>query len=762
VGAFANITIRTNAGYKSAVVTFLDMESDIAVSTQLESEDGSAVVPRARNSKLSAFYGLGFGAADLTATTSANPSERSSESALRYASELIERAPLEQLLVSSAELRNSRDESHRALHGAVQRCYAQLLVAENAAQDARKIAQGLINDVHGAVQEASKAAENAKAVNSRLASSRAQIDKLEGARKLTFLLRAAQLLTSEIPEHYRELMDLCLDPVSAKEKLLLAVMRYASLLPTFKRLAKESVQFDEALAGVMSAASEVRIDMEARMATGSDALDDLHLPDLIRIRRLLGDSSVELKQAFLRASELNLSSKAPPTAAIEAASSSSLSLATYMVTFSVHAIVPALVSVCETYFEIFEFSGGGMENNEHGSYAAESAEEFIAWLAVVVDSNIGIRIRKALTEPVATIRDDLPGRENRTVDCTEDLTPSYGGPEQASRFVNELNILKAVEFDDSKFESGTSSFRLREILSALCDELGSCFVQTVRNKALGRLCSAADVVLQRDYSGLGSGACIDTDVSGLVRLLLSTQEAVNSLLISSGEAFPLIVGLSAHLLRRTRDTQEQDADDRSSLPSDSRTRGLLCAAVIFNGLSSIRDIYSEAELGRLNFRVIRAQLLHSYGLRLTCDATEALRERVTELGLETDKISSATSSAAGRRAAEILQRGQLDVATVLAGKDGMDVAFGEQLDVLDEGGIAQRLCSVWISLVRNETLLTERAVHSLQVDAALLGIAMQLPGSFDRVVKAAAERCTVDVVALESLEVAERVANSSQ
>jgi hypothetical protein len=57
-------------------------------------------------------------------------------------------------------------------------------------------------------------------------------------------------------------------------------------------------------------------------------------------------------------------------------------------------------------------------------------------------------------------------------------------------------------------------------------------------------------------------------------------------------------------------------------------------------------------------------------------------------------------------------------------------------------------------------LLTAGAVQAIQVDAALLADALQLPWSFHRVVDAALLRCAVPVELLERAELSRRVAEA--
>jgi hypothetical protein len=756
---------RRKVGVLSASI-FQQMASDVTrpsvISTDLAAtgHDRTDESPRVRNSKLSAFYGLASGSAAEPGKGLAQVSSRTSaDDALRYANELIERAPLEQLLVSSAALRTSRDESHRALHGSVRRCYSQLTEAVKAAQDAQEISKGLSNDVHGAITAARSAAENARNVNLKLDSSRSRVDKLEGARKMTLLLKAAHLLQTEIPDHYRELVELCLDPAAAKEKLLIAVMRYSALFPVLKRLAAESAEFEAALRTLVSATSEVRMDMEARMSSGSGHVEGLELLDLVQIRRHLGDTNDELKQAFLRASDLNVSSAVPPTAAIDAASSSPLSLAAYMASFGGRVIVPSLSTICITFIENFvrdQTSAGG-DRDQDGTGIAD---EFTAWLALVIDSNIGIRVRKALTEPLPAM--SKFGADNAVLADTstvEDLTQGVGTPEDARRFADELSALQsslAVEGSDAR---DLLRCRLGDVLSALREELHASFVETARKRAVDRLCSRADIILRRDYAGSDADSRVDADVAGLMCLLMSTQEALQGLLNHTAERIPLVVDLGAHVLQSVRDAAK---DGGSDVPW--RTRCVLCAAVMFNEMGCMRDIYSDADLAGVDFRVIRAQLLQSYSLRLTNDMVEILRHRVSELEQWADARRPSThadsASTAGRTVAGMLQRGEADVSTILGGKDGMDVAFGERDDMLDEGGISQRLCAAWVSVVRDANLLTAGAVQAIQVDAALLADALQLPGSFHRVVDAALLRCAVPVELLERAELSRRVAEA--
>jgi hypothetical protein len=733
----------------------------------------AAPTRRPRNSALSAFYSLP--AADRSAPSSAPAAAAvaaaaaatSSATAPPGAADLIARAPLSELLTSAAALRARRDAARQAQRTAVSRVYARLSDAAELSARAGAVAAAGAPAVDAARDVAAAVAE----VDGVLAPARAMVDELEDARKVELLRAAAGLLERDVEEQYREVVDLCLDPCGARERLLRSCLRYAALRGVFERCcAVEGGGFSETVAGVERAVRRVRDDLRERMAEGGAGVDGLDLLHVVRVRLLLGDEAAELKLAFLRASEMNVSGAGVSAAAAEAASGSGLSRAGLELAFAERETMPALLNTCTIYYGIF------VEGAE-AKVGAANVEEFTTWLAQVMENVVGERVRKGFElggSATARWQDLMHNSPSGSLDSPFakhdgagevhiDILQGLGTEAEAVRFREQLESLLAAGCR-TKSEA-VSATGVHDILRELCDELRLSATSVTLQRAKSHVTGRASSILARDYARSSSGR-IASDVAGLLDLVKSGQESVNGVIAGLGGDPAVLARLAAEYVSERIDEVESRGSGRSSAGDEGLSRMLLSGAVIADALGNISGSRSEDLTNEL--RELRIQLLHSYCLRVSEEVTDVMEASVATLASGHASPAPYSSvgaqvSAGGCRAVAMLQRARRDVVAILSATPHLSVAFGEDDEVLDEGGILQRIARGWVCALREVTLMDVASVHAVQVDAAALESVTSFNDAFDIVPRAAVERCVAtDIRLLSSGDVARRVAATAE
>lgn len=753
----------------------------------MEGSPPAAATRRPRNRALSAFYKLPSASQDASSPQNPPGSTPSPADAEVRAADLIASAPLSKLLTSAAALRVQRDSARKTQTESVGRVYAQLEAASKLAERAAAAAEAAGAAVNGARKVAAAVAE----VDEILAPARTQMDGLEDARTVDLLLAAAKLLETGVQEDYRAVVDLCLDPVGARERLLTTCLRYAALQEVFERCkGKPGSRFWDAVEGLERAVAAVREDLRQRMSEGGQGVDGLDLLHVVRVRLLLGDGAAELKLVFLRASEMSISAAEVSEAAAEAASASALSRATLELSFAERKTVPALMDTCSTYYSIF------MEGVDTEATAA-NAEEFTIWLVQVVEHVVSDRVRKWLEQessaataptsmldesvsgtmldesisgnissPLVSFEDGGSGASGGVIgnDDEPDILGGFGTSGDAAGFRKEVEALRAAgKVGESNAVHGSG---FAGIVSGVCDELVACATSTVIERARSHVTGRVRSILARDYARSSSGR-ISADVAGLLDLINGGQKCIGGVVAGlGGEVVELPRVVADYAIDRVNEAEAERGDEAVD-SDDNLSRIFLSAAVVLDSIS--KHCASPGDDLAADLRNLRVQLLHSYCLRVAGDITEVLESGVFALvdfvppSESPDEIAvGAKVSPAGCRAVSLLQRARRDVAAILSGTPHLNVAFGEEDEMLDEGGILQRVARGWVHSVREATLMNAKCVHALQVDAAALEGAIGFVDTFSSVPRAAVERCSTSVELLEPGEVARRIAATSE
>lgn len=773
---------------------------------------------RPRNSRLTAFYGLQQGtpvpsspAQSSTGTTSYE-SPHPPGSPRNRVSDLISRTQLSALLTSAAALREKRDASHAAQNMSVQQCYAQLSRAVSAAASAARSSSSSPSPflVEEGLSAARMVASDARQVDSNLAPARARFDSLEDARKVSLLLQAAELLAKDIPADYQALVELCLDPEGALARLQATAMRYAALASLFARAAEESSEFADAYKRVEEASQSVRADLEERMSAGSGAVEGMNLLDIVRIRMLLGDSSSNVMVAFLRASELSIVAGVPSTAAIEAASSSALSLAALHLAFATNSALPVLLATCDTFYDMF------ITSVTTGDADQANAEEFTSWLAQVVEIVVADRARNALTKfksmhlgdvnlvnafgarlgdqvgleagfKSVSMPDPFSKLENDFGNGAETCDAEFGTSADARTFAEQMKSLRSSSQAAAEDSKSAAKFGVHEVIGAVCDELQETVVSAFQSRAQDCVWSRAGTILSRDYAASSHGR-IFADIDSLVRLVQTCQETLDSTIPAvGGQPSDLIEFVAESVIKRIAVFEGSDAevtgsatgkscshlehhslrdvgkDEALAHPDFVGSRILLTGAAVMDALT--RCTVNSQEYHALDLRQTRSQLLHVFCLRVSADVTSVLRASIPcgpPIEAKDEQIVGAQVSEAGCRAIALLEQARRDANAILGPSPDMDVAFGTEEEILDEGGIIQRIARGWVCHIRDETLGSVEAVHAIQVDSSALDVAMGTSRVFACATNAAVERCVAtSVVLLAPSEVSRRIAQTA-
>lgn len=712
-----------------------------------------------------------------------SPEPPSNSSALAAASpknradDLIARSTLAELLTSAASLRKRRDACRTAQNMSVHRCYSQLAEAAEASSSVASMSspsEPVPTETQQGLSAARAVASDASAVDALLAPARERFDSLEDARKVSLLLQAAELLANDIPADYQALVELCLDPDGARARLHTTAMRCAALRPLFRRAAEDSPEFARAQDRVEDSCLAVRLDLEEKVSSGSGAVEGMTMYDIVRIRMLLGDSSSSAKDAFLRASELSCTALIPSSAAIDMASSSALSLASLHLDFAVKSIFPALLSACNTFHDVFVTAGtdAATKASPATSVVRDDAvlEEFTTWLAEIVEVSIADRVRKSLNDfrppetrlpyiaeqfgSIESIGSPLGSSVGKGISNDEDsIAAQLGSAVDVQRFSEHLDDLRSVAAEAAAGSSFATNLRLDELFVQVCNELGQTAVHVILDQTQHEVASRTRSILARDYSASNAGR-ISADVGGLVRLIQGCQETANSSLSALGHGKEDFVKYAVgYVLQRIDtyenvDTEAYRAMDESGTegdplnpPKGASSRVLLTSAAVVEALSQCVD--SGQDSLAINMRQTRAQLLHIFCLRLSEEVTKVLSSALPNRTSRSPGVSEA-----GCRAIALLEQARRDATAVLGSGADVDVNFGTEEEILDEGGIVQRVARGWVCCIRDETMTSVDDVHAIQVDSSALDMAMGTKGVFSIATRAAIERCVATNVEL--------------
>lgn len=723
---------------------------------------------RPRNSKLSAFYSL------------SKPSPSPSSPPPDAASDLIARSSLAGLLSSSARLRLRRDAAAVTQHAAVARVHAHTISAAQTASSARALA----DDARCAegLAAARTVADAAADVDKVLSGARSEVDKLEDARKVELLRVAAGLLEDGIRAGYAEVVEMCLDPVGARERFTVDCVRFAALRPVFDACCDGG---DGVLAGAIRGAqrvvADVKRDIAERMGDGGAGVEGMELLHIVRVRLLLGDEAAELKAMFLRASEMAVVEKRVSKEAAQAASATALSMAALEASFAAKETLVTLAETCETFFDMFVAS----EADE--DVAASNMDDFSSWLAQVVETSVGERVRAGL-EIGNSDRRSGGDAEGLTVYFADSVSPGigagglpnastgsgrsaglfdgsidcFGGVAQAQMFYGEVQSMRSLKCGETR---AVKAAQFSEIMTSLCDDLCASAADSVSGRLRSSVMGRIGTILTRDYSVSNAGR-LTSDINVLAAMLRHGEDSVDGLIEAvGGKRLALLDVIVEHIVRRVDDLEREGCHSSESFDVGTTFRVLLSGCVI---LDYIGNEDRASEIG-IDVRQLRGHLLHLYCLHISAAMTEALVSTVGRLSVRTKHLIeqaplvSEKVSAGGCQAVAIILQARRDAATILSATPHLQVAFGEGDGMLDDGGVLQRVCRGWILAVRNQTFTENCSLHSVQVDAAALDSAIGVKGAFDAVVAATAERQAGSSSSklLSKAEVARRVSTTA-
>lgn len=651
-----------------------------------------AQASRPRNSRLRNFYGLEGGAPDPARGIPAG----GREAALAYAEGLTRDLGLADLLGLADRLRREAEAGEKGLYGAVVSMYGEMGVAVGGAAAVPGVVEALLAK-GGGVEGAVEAAERCQRVSEALEGGRREVERLEGGRRCALLLEAAAVLERSIEADYRGLVDLCTDPEAAWRRLDVTAMRCSAVMPVLEKLGESDDGFRDAWQRVHAVAVGVREDLENRMSSGTGDVDGLSLLDAIRLRRLLGEGKDELRGTFLRACELRLETKAAGSAAFETAVG--VGVAAYHLKCARDVVLPEVIRMIDMHASMFAGAGAGDGN----ACDAESADDFAVWLTGVVGDVVGARVRRAAAAP--------------TSDSQEDL----------EEFGSALSALKSAADAVSSASVGGTAAQVDVIFGSLCDSLRTEVVELKCQSAHTRWRDAVSDMLTRDYDPSEGSATMDKDVTTLMETITAAARGAESVSHalqpsdSRGAELPLHE-IITHIM--------QHIDEAIGM---AQARAMARASAICNGLS-------DASPSGRALQQTRQQLTADFATLVTTLAVDLLQQ-ADEARLESGVSRGASS------AITLLQcaRHEHELCTLRT--------RGVHLE--DDGGfrgVAWGVGAAWSERLRGDHVHSAAAARGAQLDAAAVAAAVELPWLFERVARAARERCAERVAPLSETE----------
>lgn len=738
-----------------------------------------AVTRRPRNARLSAFYGLKNGSDTPRSGASPSPSApgtphvEPSPDGSWEADDLIKRLPLAHLVRVSTKIRNESLRIERSLHTSVLECYSQLDEAGAECRKIHRVANDLGEDKDGALNGIASAYKRCSDISADMKPIREKLENLEESRRVMLLFGAAGLLAKQLPNQFAELTELCTDPESARDRLFLTAHRCSIIAPQLRALSDDSEGFANAYAQLSSAMADVVVELHALLEEENGSLEGLSLTDVMRLRILLHITDEELRVLFLNTAGAILQSKKAAAETSRLAAGSQLSLAAFHLRHAASVIVEEINLISAAYDDTFR--GGHcfvahskrMMGEVYEEDSVLGSDAFAVWMASTVDELVGTEIRRALA---SNALDNSQGEISPT-EATKVDSEAYSA-KHVAEFKRSVLLMREAANTDSAVP-GTSLGQVPVIVGTLCDSICEQVEQAITGNVTVQVKTKFEVALFSDdcsggRNGFSNGSVDEIGIEQKLRAVVSeVQERVEKCNV-------LLVELQAGDV-------EQDSGNSSSdgLNAQSSQRGievdvvrllvsmgsdfsrrkqdthLFCRAILRTSFlcAELANVVKNAALSR-SLKEISDKLQNDFTARVVDTVSGSFRRFLfpRDSNVYLDQRVDESSIVQGvvqlvKQCREELDEypGHCDdlheVWKQVESRSGAGSSIGlHSPEVLDSNGVLDLVVEHWVQCVRESSLTQERR-KSVEYIAADVGRSFDAADSFERVTRAAMERC---------------------
>ncbi len=725
------------------------------------------VARRPRNARVSGYYSANKPTRENDASEDLRSSNSSSSlpgvNGSRWvASDLIKRLPLAKLVRASTTIRAESENIERSLHGSVRRCYEQVDTAASECGQLRSVCSTLGSDTDGALARVGRSCDECVRISEEMAPLRDRIEGLEESRRIMLLLRAAEVLSNELPAQLTELTGLCTDPQNMRDRLFLTVHRCAIILPQLEALAKDSKSFKEAHANLVAVIKEVVADLVAQVEEESGSIEGLSLADVMRIRVFLMIDDDELRTFFLNTSQAILRSTMPENDAARVSGRSGLTRGAFQLRHAANVMLEDIKAISSAYDDTFRGKECFVAHSKKRAGVAYSddsilsSDDFAIWLSGTVDELIGNVVRKEVATPGKSARIQVKRVSLEDGAKNDDDSISVADLEDFKEAVTVLRQMSATPTMNSE----TSLAQVPIIVGTLCDSICSHVKQTITGQATAQMTGMLDDALFTDFP--------ETFNPGLENRTIRELRKVVARIGELGERCD-------SLLKQL--TASSSADEQSTSSDKSFQKEILSLVVwkandggagsgrkeeCFQALLRGAFICEEVA-GPMRDRELRASLLGiaenmrvEFTRRIIDSASDAFRELLFPRRKESqlDLMISGGTSVADTVVALLTQaRREVDLYPAIGSKlhEVWSDIRGEQstmssmdfLDTqgIDSDGVLLRISENWVQSVRMGTLPREK-VQAVEAVVARMHEKLNNRDSFHVVGRAARERCS--------------------
>lgn len=433
--------------------------------------------PRPRNKKLSAYYNLSSSADALIPSTTSNgtfsippvPNTADRATALAHARNLTQTLPLPLLLSHTTSLRTTATKLDTSLSATTHKHYKHLQSAYQVSASTKQVSQDLLQTVS---EKTEHHISTLSKISDQLAPSRDTLCKLEASSTLTRLIQAAKILSKSLSILYADL-ELCTDPTTAQNKLLVAARRTYAVKNALSRLVTEiNTENNELISANNELSNTIEFVSKALHERLISPLDDNQgdqdaLPPHLaaQVLLLLGEKESIVRASYLQAVTSSIFSSGP-----------NLRIARYpavaAVSYGKKERLPAAINATNHFFQIFED-------------ATNESNDLVVWLVDLANESIATPVRKAMsTETTSKSNSEKEEAEtalrNALIQLKEKCLSS--GESLAAKIFREMvdtileeragaAALAAVKACENAAESISTNNKVSDVWTKLQDEI---------------------------------------------------------------------------------------------------------------------------------------------------------------------------------------------------------------------------------------------------------------------------------------------------
>lgn len=729
-----------------------------------------SIARRPRNGQGSGYYGASKStrenrASDELASTNSSSSLPGANGSKWVAADLIKRLPLAKLVRTSTKIRVESENIERSLHGSVRRCYEQVDTAASECGELREVCATLGGNTDGALARVGRACDECVRISEEMAPLRDRIEGLEESRRVMLLLRAAEVLCTELPAQLTELTGLCTDPQNMRDRLFLTAHRCAIILPQLEALAKNSDSFKEAHANLTAAIKEVVVDLIAQVEEESGSIEGLSLADVMRIRVFLMIDDEELRSFFLNTSHAILRSTMPENDAARVSGRSGLTRGAFQLRHAANVMLEDIKSISSAYDDTFRGNDCFVAHSKkraselYTNDSILSPDDFAIWLSGTVDELIGNVVRKEVATPGKSSK--VQSKRVSIEDGVKNDDDSISVADLED-FKEAVSVLRRLS-ETSTMNPDTSLAQVPIIIATLSDSICAHVEQTITGQATAQMTGMLDDALFTDFAETSNAALENRTIRELRKVISRIGELGQSCdtllrqLTASSSSDKLDSTTSdksfqkeilSMVVRKANDGVAFTHNNRKKLRVQALLRGAFICEEVAGPMKNQElrtSLLGVAETMRIEFtqKIVEAssdalrELLFPRRKESQLDVmisggtsvADSVVELLTEARREVDKYP-AIGSALHDVWSDI--RGE---ETTMRSMDFLDTQG------IDSDGVLQRIAENWVQCIRMGSLSRERVQA---VEAVVLRMHEKLNNrdSFHVVTRAARERCS--------------------